>query len=274
MSVGHCQRLLAALRHAAAQDTNVLVLRGGIDAFSTGVHLNVVQAATDPAAAAWANIRALGALAREVVECGRQVVIAAYAGNADAGGAMLGLGADVVAARAGVVLNPFYDLGVYGSELHTYTLPRRVGAPAAARLLDERLPVSAERAASTGLVDEVGPRHPDAFAEWLAGLAERHADARGAHARRAAKARRLAAERVPLDVYEARELAEVSRDLFEDRSGFAAARRAVVAKVRPTSTPKRWAFPAPPSARPLHITRPRHGPTDPAVIRPSIPLSA
>ena len=53
------------------------------------------------------------------------------------------LGADVVAARSGVVLNPHYDLGLYGADLHTYTLPRRVGGSVAERLLTERLPVGA-----------------------------------------------------------------------------------------------------------------------------------
>ena len=90
-----------------------------------------------------------------------------------------------------------------------------------------------------GLVDEVGPRHPDAYAEWLAALAERVSDPRAARARRAAKAKRLAAERVPLEVYEARELAEMSRDMYGDRSGFAAARHAFVTKAQPAETPER-----------------------------------
>ena len=68
-------------------------------------------------------------------------MIAAYAGSAGAGGVMLGLGADIVAARDGIVLNPYYDIGLYGSELHTYTLPRRVGPEQAQRLIDEKLPV-------------------------------------------------------------------------------------------------------------------------------------
>jgi putative two-component system hydrogenase maturation factor HypX/HoxX len=276
MSVGHCRRLLAGIRHAVAQDTRVLVLRGGIDAFSTGMHLGVVEAAHDPAGAAWANVRALNEVCREIITCTRQVVVAAYAGSAAAGGAMLGLGADVVAARAGIVLNPYYDLGVYGSDLHTYTLPRRVGGAAAERLLTEKLPVGAEQAAGLGLVDEVGPRHPDAYAAWLVDLADRLAEPKAAHRRRAAKSRQLAAERLPLDAHEARELAEVSRDLFEDRGGFAAARRAVLSKTRPKATPARWAFPAPEPVRPRQIARPRNGPASDTgqVVRPSVPQPA
>jgi putative two-component system hydrogenase maturation factor HypX/HoxX len=243
MSTGHCRRLLAALQHAIAQDTRVLVLRGGTETFSNGIHLNVIAAAADPATTAWVNIRAVNAVCREILTCARQVVIAGYAGSAGAGGAMLGLGADLIAARAGIVLNPYYDIGLFGSELHTYTLPRRVGAEAAQRLIDEKLPVGADRAAALGLVDLVGPRHPEAYTQWLTALAEAQADPHTCRARRAAKAKRLAGERVPLDAYEARELAEMSRDLYGDRSGFAAARLAFVSKAKPAATPALLALP-------------------------------
>ncbi|MFG1609858.1 hydrogenase maturation protein [Actinoplanes sp. NPDC049265] len=275
MAAGHCRRLLAALRHATAQSTDVLVLRGGTDAFSNGIHLNVIDAATDPAASAWATIRAINDVCREIITCTRQLVVAGYAGNAGAGGVMLGLGADVVAARSGIVLNPYYDIGLYGSELHTYTLPRRVGPETAQRLIDDKLPVGAEQAVSLGLVDEVGPRHPEAYSEWLATLATDLADGPASRSRRAQKARRLAGERVPLDVYEARELAEMSRDMWADRSGFTAARRAFVGKQRPERTPERLLL-APPGPGP-EITRPRaakSGDRRPAVVRPAVPVSA
>jgi putative two-component system protein, hydrogenase maturation factor HypX/HoxX len=281
MSTGHSRRLLAALRHAVAQDTQVLVLRSGADAFSNGIHLNVIEVAADPGAAAWVNIRAINAVCKEIIRCGRQVVIAAYAGSAGAGGAMLALGADIVAARAGIVLNPYYDIGLYGSELHTYTLPRRVGPETARRLIDGKLPVSAERARSLGLVDEVGPRHPEAYTEWLTVLAEANADPRSARVRRSAKAKRLASERVPLDAYEARELAEMSRDMYGDRSGFAAARHAFVTKARPAATPQRLRFPTAPetaTAGLVPIVRNRPAPlgtTGPSpAVRPAVPISA
>jgi putative two-component system hydrogenase maturation factor HypX/HoxX len=208
-------------------------------------------------------------------------VVAGYAGSAGAGGVMLGLGADIVAARQGTVLNPYYDIGLYGSELHTFTLPRRVGPDTAHRLTTAKLPVGAEQAASLGLVDEVGPRHPEAYAEWLTALALRQADPRDARRRRSAKAKRLAAERLPLDVYEARELAEMSSDMFGDRSGFAAARRAFVSKARPAATPARL-LPGPrtepAAAPPRQLSRPRvttENPADTQVrVRSAVPLSA
>ncbi len=272
MAAGHCRRLLAGLRHAVEQDTNVLVLRGNTDTFSNGIHLNVIEASADPAGAAWANLRAINDVCRQIITCGRQVVIAGYAGSAAAGGVMLALGADIVAARDGIILNPYYDIGLYGSELHTFTLPRRVGPEQAQRLIDEKLPVSATEAAGLGLVDEVGPRHPDAYAEWLTALAERVSDPRTNRVRRAAKAKRLAGERVPLDVYEARELAEMSRDTYGDRSGFAAARRDFVTKVKPTGTPERLR-PMSPSA-PGSTSRRRPADDRWPAVRPAVPLSA
>ncbi|MCU7730266.1 hydrogenase maturation protein [Actinoplanes sp. KI2] len=263
MAPGHCRRLLAGLRHAAGQDTEVLVLRGGADAFSNGVHLNVIEASPDPASAAWANIRAINEVCREIITCTRQVVIAAYAGSAGAGGVMLGLGADIVAARDGIVLNPYYDIGLYGSELHTFTLPRRVGPVRAQQLVDDKLPLSCSGARSIGLVDEVGPGGLDAYGEWLQALAERESEGRTARNRRQQKARRLAAERVPLEVYEARELAEMSRDMYADRSGFAAARHAFVRKVKPAETPSRLLFKRKKAAR-----------SRATVLRPAVPVSA
>jgi len=111
-------------------------------------------------------------------------------------------------------------------------------------------------------VDEVGPRHRDAYGEWLQALAERESDGRSARNRRQRKARRLAAERVPLEVYEARELAEMSRDMYADRSGFARARHDFVRKIRPAETPARLRFGG---------TSPRPRTT---VLRPAVPVSA
>lgn len=222
MSTHHCGRLLSAVRHATSQDTRVLVLQGSTETFSNGIHLNVIEAAEDSAREAWSNIKAINAVCKQIISCRDMTIIAAFNGSAGAGGVMLGLGAHVVAARGGVVLNPYYDMGLFGSELHTYTLPRRVGAPAAQQLLEKRRPVDTTQALSMGLVDAVGPRDPDAFQAWLSDLAGYHAS-EGA----AANVHSLP---IPLDAIEVRELAEMSHDMFDDRSGFAAARRSFVHK--------------------------------------------
>ena len=54
----------------------------------------------------------------------------------------------------------------------------------------------------------------------------------------AAKRRSLTADASrPLEAYRVQELAEMSRDIFDDRHGFAAARRAFVTKQRPQARP-------------------------------------
>lgn len=226
-----CQRLVSALRYAAKQDTRVLVLRSGPEVFCNGIHLGEIESAPDPATAAWENIRAINGVCRALIEMRQQLTIAAYNGPAGAGGFMLGLGADVVTGRGGVMLNPYYDMGLYGSELHTLTLPQRVGSEGAATLLSAKLPISTNRAARVGLVDLVGPADPIEFGGWLEQLAHRYTELA---TWRSVIDSRAPADR-PLDYYESQELAEMARDIFDDRAGFAAARRSFVHKHRPFS---------------------------------------
>jgi putative two-component system hydrogenase maturation factor HypX/HoxX len=239
MSTSQCRRLSSALAHATAQTTRVLVLRGG-STFSNGIHLNVIEAAADPAMEAWRNINAIDDVCRQIITCTDQLVIASVAGGAGAGGVMLALGADHVVLRDSAVLNPHYaTMGLFGSEYWTYVLPRRVGDDHALLLTRQCLPIGAAEAARIGLVDEVLPGPQDAFEaavlDRATGLAASADYALRLHAKRR---RRAADERTrPLDAYRDHELAEMSRDMFDDRHGFAAARRAFVTKQRPARTP-------------------------------------
>jgi putative two-component system hydrogenase maturation factor HypX/HoxX len=239
MSTAQCRRLAAAVRHAAAQDTRVLVIRGG-EVFSNGIHLNVIEASGDPAAEAWRNIKAIDDVCAEIIGCTRQLVVSSVGGNAGAGGVMMALGADVVLVRDGVVLNPHYaTMGLFGSEFWTYVLPRRVG-DARARLLTELcLPIGAREAAAIGLADGALPGSPTEFEEAVVDEASRLAS-RSDYGRvlgRKEAARREDEQRQPLEAYRIRELAEMSRDIFDDRHGFAGARRAFVSKRKPAATP-------------------------------------
>jgi putative two-component system protein, hydrogenase maturation factor HypX/HoxX len=239
MSTGQCERLAAAVRAAAAQDTRVLVLRGG-ETFANGIHLNVIQAAPRPEMEAWRNIQAIDDVCREIITCTGQLVVASMGGNAGAGGVMLALGADRVLARAGAVLNPHYrTMGLYGSEYWTYVLPRRVGAHRAESLTGRCEPVDAREAARIGLVDEALAGPPAAFDEAVLRHATQLA-ARADYSRLLLRKRtvRAADERHrPLEAYRAEELALMNRDIFDDRRGFAAARHAFVSKQ--TRTPSR-----------------------------------
>jgi putative two-component system hydrogenase maturation factor HypX/HoxX len=240
MCTESCRRLLDALRYALRQDTRVLVLRGG-EVFGNGIHLTVIEAAADPAAEAWQNILAIQDVCQEIITAERQLLVAAIGGNAGAGGLMLALGADHVLVRDGVVLNPHYlTMGLHGAEYWTYTLPRRVGAAAAARLTGDCLPVDARHAAEIGLADAVLPGDREGFDAGLLRFAHDLAAGDVERALTVKRGRRAADERDrPLADYRAAELAQMRRDLFDDRRGFAEARRAFVYKERPAATPGR-----------------------------------
>jgi putative two-component system hydrogenase maturation factor HypX/HoxX len=119
-------------------------------------------------------------------------------------------------------------------------LPRRVGERCAARLTEECLPLGADEAVEIGLADAVLRAGRAGFDQAV--LA--HACALAEHEHLplwlAAKAavRDDDEKRRPLETYRVRELAEMSHDIFDDRSGFAAARRAFVAKKRTVPTPR------------------------------------
>jgi putative two-component system protein, hydrogenase maturation factor HypX/HoxX len=218
-STTFCRRLLATLRYAATQNTTAIALAGGRVAWSNGIHLGVIEAAADPRTEAWANINAIDDVAECVVQLSQgprpQTTIAALAGSAGAGGAVLSACFDRVLARPSINLNYHYlTVGLSGSELRSLVLPRRAGTEAAERLLGDCLPISPAAAHHLGLVDAIGPDDPAAFACWADEVA----------AQIAAEQHPAAA---PVDTapYRRRELAEMHLDIFTDRYGFAAKRR-------------------------------------------------
>jgi putative two-component system hydrogenase maturation factor HypX/HoxX len=234
MSTDHCRRLLAAYRYALARPTPVLVLGGSRDFFSNGIHLNVIEAASDPAGESWANLNAMNDLVEAVLRTTDRLVVAALGGNAAAGGVMLALAADEVWCRTGTVLNPHYRrMGLYGSEYWTYTLPRRVGAGTARRLTDEALPVSAAAAARIGLVDRPVPVPAREFTAETERMAAALAGAPDLGRRIAAKAaaRRADEERRPLAEYRRDELARMRAVFFDPRAPYHALRSAFVRKL-------------------------------------------
>lgn len=157
MSTEQCYRLRDAFLFARSRPTRVIVLHGGRDFFSNGIHLNVIEAAEDPALESWRNINAIDDVVHEILNTMSHVVIASMRGNAGAGGAILALAADRVLAREGVVFNPHYKSmgGLYGSEYWTYVLPRRVGAERAHEMMEGCLPMGTREAKAIGFVDDV-----------------------------------------------------------------------------------------------------------------------
>ena len=174
MSTDHCQRLREAFLLIRQRPTKVIVLMGGPDFWSNGIHLNVIEAANDPAQESWRNIQAMNDLVRELITTESHLVISALQGNAAAGGVILALAADCIYARKGIVLNPHYKgMGkLYGSEYWTYLLPKRVGGEKARELTEALLPISTSTAQQIGLLDDAFEEDAASFREHISKIAE------------------------------------------------------------------------------------------------------
>ncbi len=245
MSTGQCRRLQAACLWAARRPTRVLVLAGGADFWSNGIHLNVIEAAASPADESWRNIEAIDDLAETLIRMDSKLTVAALAGNAGAGGAYLARAADLVWVRDGVLLNPHYkNMGnLYGSEYWTYLLPPRVGLDAARAIMNNRLPLSAAAALACGLTDARLAGEPEAFGREV-GRRARELAAADDHGRRleAKRARRASDEAAkPLAQYRAEELAHMKRNFYGFDPSYHVARYHFVNKSPASWTPRHLA---------------------------------
>ncbi|MEC4747844.1 hydrogenase maturation protein [Methylomicrobium sp. Wu6] len=164
MSTSQCRRLAESYRQALARQTKVLVLMGGSDFWSNGIHLNAIEAAENPANESWRNINAIDDFVYEILTTENKLTISAVWGGCGAGGAMAILAADKVWAREGVIFNPHYKtMGLYGSEYWTYSLPKRVGPVKALELTETPLPIGTKKAKAIGFIDEILSDHYDEF---------------------------------------------------------------------------------------------------------------
>jgi len=240
MSTDQCCRLAQAVRQTRTDDARVLVLMGGHDFWSNGIHLNTIEAAESPADESWANINAMDDLCREILTLEDKLTVAAMQGNAGAGGVFLALCADVVVARQGIVMNPHYkNMGnLFGSEYWTYVLPRR-GGDAAASVMTNRLPVGTDEAMGKGLVDTVLPGLPEEFAQGvrqyvqsLAGSSSLEDEIAGKKERRA----RDEAEK-PLAFYRAEELEKMKLNFYGFDPSYHVARYNFVFRIPHSRTP-------------------------------------
>ncbi|MGW4330485.1 enoyl-CoA hydratase-related protein [Nocardia sp. NPDC004573] len=238
MSTRQCRSLLEAFRQACARPIEVLTLGPARDFFSNGIHLNVIEAAEDPARESWLNINAMNDLVEAILTTTDKLVVSVLPGNAAAGGAMLALAADEVWCRESVVLNPHYRLmGLHGSEYWTYTLPRRVGAATAERLTREALPIGARDAAAVGLVDRVLPGSADIFWNSVRQQLQELPGTLELADRLMVKKQRRAADQLikPLAAYRSEELAYMRENFLSE--SYHELRREFVHKARPARTP-------------------------------------
>ncbi|TLS18850.1 MAG: hydrogenase maturation protein [Betaproteobacteria bacterium] len=245
MGTGHCQRLLAALHFALERPTSVLVLMGGRDFWSNGIHLNLIEAADSPADESWRNINAMDDLAEALIRATGKLTIAALGGNAGAGGCFLARAADLLWARQGVILNPHYkNMGnLYGSEFWTYLLPPRVGADGARAIMQHRLPMTADEGVALGFLDAALAGTPQAFRVDVARRAAELAAAPDLAQRLAAKAARRASDEAekPLSAWRAEELAHMQRNFYGFDPSYHVARYHFVHKSPQSWTPRHLA---------------------------------
>ena len=241
MSSAQCGRLCQAFIKARQRDTKVIVLMGGQDFWSNGLHLNIIEAAESAADESWFNINAINDLAREIINTQSHITVSALSGNAGAGGVFLARAADLVWVRSGVILNPHYkDMGnLYGSEYWTYLLPKRVGEERAVRITQGRLPMGGMEASGLGLVNACFERTVEAFVAALEKRAEALADDRALAGMLSAKAaRRVEHEREkPLAHYREEELARMQRNFYGFDPSYHVARYNFVYKVPKSRTP-------------------------------------
>jgi putative two-component system hydrogenase maturation factor HypX/HoxX len=253
MSTEQCRRLRAAYLYARSRRrTSVIVLMGGSDFFSNGIHLNVIEASIDPGAESWRNLHAIDDVVHDIVTTESHLVISALGGDAAAGGVPFALAADLVVARDDVVLNPYYQHmgGLYGSEYWTYLLPARVGEKMAEQLTSAPFtPIGTRRAVEIGLLDAA---YGATLTEFHVLTRERASQlARDPELRRALddkRERRAADEQVkPLRAYRDEEMARSHRSFFgHDRSYHNARWRFVHKRGNACDAPRLVAPPLPP----------------------------
>jgi putative two-component system hydrogenase maturation factor HypX/HoxX len=250
MSTEQCRRLREAYQYARSRrTTKVIVLAGGSDFFSNGIHLGVIEAAPDQAEESWFNLHAIDDVVREIVETDSHITITALSGDAAAGGVPFAVAADHVVAREDVVLNPYYQHmgGLYGSEYWTYLLPRRVGAEMSAELTSAPFtPIGTRRAVDIGLIDAAFGDSIASFRAQVQGLGERlarHPDVgHWLEQKRAARARDEQIK--PLSTYRTEELAKSHECFFGEDRSYHVARSLFVYK---TGAPCKVALPAAPA---------------------------
>lgn len=233
MSTAQCIRLKYAVEYLKTQ-CDVLVLVGGMDFFSNGIHLNILEESQKQGEDAWANINAMNDLIKSILFAEDIVTVASFARNAGAGGLFLGLACDFAVAHEGVVLNPHYKtLGLTGSEYHTYTLPKRVGEKKSQELLNACLPISAKYAKETGMIDEVFE-----YEEYYKRL-HQFSISKVDDDFLWDKQDYLEENREHIEALKEKELEIIHPEFWEAKSSFHALRQAFVWKVCPKETPAR-----------------------------------
>lgn len=240
MSTDQCTRLRLAYLDAVKRPTKVIVLEGGDDFWSNGIHLNIIEAAPSAADESWNNINAMDDLSEAIIRTTSHLTVAAMGGNAGAGGVFLARACDQVWLQSGVILNPHYkDMGnLYGSEFWTYLLPRYCGADNAARIAKQRLPMGANEAVLLGLADAHFGADRISFDAEVARRVKTMCDKDHSNMLQEKQARRTIDEaEKPLAQYRTEELNRMKRNFYGFDPSYHVARYNFVHKICKSRTP-------------------------------------
>ncbi|MDF1877348.1 hydrogenase [Sulfurimonas sp. SAG-AH-194-L11] len=233
MSTAQCIRLKYAIEYLKTE-CEVLVLMGGEDFFSNGIHLNILEDSQKQGEDGWANINAMNDVVSAILYADEVLTVASFSSNAGAGGVFMGIACDYVVGEEGVVLNPHYKtLGLSGSEYHTYTLPKRVGEEISQSLLAECLPISVTYALSIGMLDKVFV-HSDYLESLHAFAVSKFSDEFLWD-----KEEYLEENRALIEALKEKELEVMHPEFWDEKSEFHALRYEFVYKVCPECTPLR-----------------------------------
>lgn len=243
MSAEQCNRLHQAFIAAKQLNTKVIVLMGGEDIWSNGIHLNVIEASEYPAQTSWENIHAIDDLIHEIIHTDTHYTISAMQGNAGAGGVALALAADKVLARKGIVFNPHTrNMGLYGSEYWTYLLPKRIGTQRAVLFTEQCLPWGTDIAMEVKLIDASLPvgidcfgNTAEAFRQKVKTIAEEVTQLSYFPQLLTAKKFKLNRDESykPLRQYREEELEKMYKNFFDDDWGYDYKRYCFVHKINP-----------------------------------------
>ncbi|MEP6597235.1 MAG: enoyl-CoA hydratase-related protein [Ginsengibacter sp.] len=236
MSTEQCHRLQQAFIAAKQRNTKVIVLMGGEDTWSNGIHLNLIEASENPAQTSWENINAIDDLINEIISTESHYIISAMQGNAGAGGVALALAADKVLARKGIVFNPHTrNMGLYGSEYWTYLMPKRIGTQRANLFTEQCLPWGTDIAMEVKLIDDCFENTADAFCKKVKLIAEEVAHL--SYFPQLSTAKKFKRNRdesyKPLSKYREEELEKMYKNFFDDDWGYDYKRYCFVHKISP-----------------------------------------
>ncbi len=240
MSAEQCIRLKYAVE-TLRDEVDLLVLTGGSNFFSNGIHLTILEESKKQGEDGWSNINAMNNLIETILFSDDILTVASFGANAGAGGVFLGLSCDFIVAREGVVLNPHYKtMGLSGSEFHTYTLPRRIGEAKAKEITEACLPISAQKAKRLGMVDTVldAKNYDDALKKWCRVLIE---DEERYYDTLEAKQERLERDSSYIENCKESELKRMYPEFWDVNSDFHRLRHDFVYKVCPLYAPTRIA---------------------------------